>query len=486
MTSQTVIFRQRVSDFMRPSVLVVGSDTACGELVRRMAEADVSSAVVADDSGRAVGIVTEQDIARRVTFKTDPDALAARVMTHPVRTIDHNDYLYRAIARMRRNDMRHMPVIDDRGAAIGMLDLHDAMGFAAATLMDRIDRLTHEASFEGIKAVKAAQVDLAADLFGENLLASEIQALLSHINGDIHQRIVERGLAAMADDGWGKPPVPMTVIVMGSGGRGENYIYPDQDNGFILGDYPDADHTRIDGFFIELAERMTVDLDRVGFPLCRGYVMATNPVWRKTLSQWCEQILIWGRHRDPVAVRLFDIFFDFQPVHGPAGMAADLRDHMISRISRNFPFLQAMYGDEVEHGVALGLFGRFQTERDDPDHRGQINLKHTGTLPLVNAVRLLALRAGIAETSTLQRIAALHRASVFDDDRREALVAAFEHITRLLLRQQLADFRAGRRVSNYVPPKQLSKREKNLLVDAFRAIETLRGRVRFDLTGELF
>ena len=31
---------------------------------------------------------------------------------------------------------------------------------------------------------------------------------------------------------------------MGSGGRGESYLFPDQDNGFILADYPDAEHTR--------------------------------------------------------------------------------------------------------------------------------------------------------------------------------------------------------------------------------------------------
>ena len=45
----------------------------------------------------------------------------------------------------------------------------------------------------------------------------------------------------------------------------ENFLYPDQDNGFILADYPDADHNRIDAFFIALAARFTHDLDR-GLP----------------------------------------------------------------------------------------------------------------------------------------------------------------------------------------------------------------------------
>ena len=65
----------------------------------------------------------------------------------------------------------------------------------------------------------------------------------------------------------GAPPVPFCVIVMGSGGRGESYLYPDQDNGFILDDYPDDQHTELDAFFIKLAERMTRDLDMVGTPV---------------------------------------------------------------------------------------------------------------------------------------------------------------------------------------------------------------------------
>ena len=67
-----------------------------------------------------------------------------------------------------------------------------------------------------------------------------------------------------------------------------------------------------------------------------------------------------------------------------------------------------MYADDAEHGVALGFFRRFITERKDKEHKGKINLKHTGTLPLVESVRLLALREGVEELSTLGRLRVLH------------------------------------------------------------------------------
>ncbi|MSO89125.1 MAG: hypothetical protein EXQ89_04035 [Rhodospirillaceae bacterium] len=51
----------------------------------------------------------------------------------------------------------------------------------------------------------------------------------------------------MQDRGRSPPPVALSLIVMGSGGRGESFLFPDQDNGIIIADYPDDAHDRIDG-----------------------------------------------------------------------------------------------------------------------------------------------------------------------------------------------------------------------------------------------
>ena len=55
---------------------------------------------------------------------------------------------------------------------------------------------------------------------------------------------------------------------------------------------------------LPLAVRFTQLLDAIGFPLCLGNVMATNPVWRKRISEWRKQIALWLRraHGDPAAV----------------------------------------------------------------------------------------------------------------------------------------------------------------------------------------
>jgi signal-transduction protein with cAMP-binding, CBS, and nucleotidyltransferase domain len=145
-----------------------------------------------------------------------------------------------------------------------------------------------------------------------------------------------------------------------------------------------------------------------------------------------------------------------------------------------------MYEDDIEHRVALGWFGRFITEKEDKDFKGQMNLKHTGTLPLVEAMRLLSLREGIEALSTLERMQALFDLSVLNKDEHDYLSGAFRHISFLLLRQQIEDFKAGGRVSNYVHPNTLTERERDMLIESFKAIRGLREKVKGEFTGDVF
>ncbi len=450
-----------------------------------MAAAGAESAVVVDADGAIQGIVTEQDVTRRIAFRVDPGAPIETVMSAPVKTIAERDYLYHAIAHMRRARLRHMPVVDDAGRVVGLIALHEALAATSTRLVDLIDRLTHEESLAGLKEVKAAQVEVAEALFADNVPAAEIQTLLSDINIDIYRRVIALALSEMAEAGWGTPPAAFAAIVMGSGGRGESFLFPDQDNGFVIADYPDAEHGRIDAFFIELALRMTRTLDTLGIPLCRGNVMATNPVWRKTLSQWRKQINIWIARRSDVALRLADIFFDFRHAYGEAGLVRALRAHVVEALPANAGFLREMYSLQADHRVALGWFGRLRTERA-PDRVGRcIDLKYAGTLPLVEGVRLLALRHGVAATPTLARIAALSETGALDANEEDYLTGAFHLMTDFLLRQQIEDFRAGRKVGNRVPVRALSRRERDMLVAHLAAIDAFRDRLRHELTGAL-
>jgi signal-transduction protein with cAMP-binding, CBS, and nucleotidyltransferase domain len=445
-----------------------------------------SSALIVDGEGRLAGIVTEQDVTRRVAFSCTGTEPASAIMTRPVQSVAAIDYLYRAIATMRRFGWRHMPVVDDEDRPCGMLDLHDALAIAGEQTLRHVDRIAHDGGLEGLREIKAAEVDLAEDLFADSVPAPDVQALLTDINRDIHRRVLAAVLKDMAVAGHGPPPVDFAAIIMGSGGRGESFLFPDQDNGFILDDYPDERHTEIDAYFIELAERFTRALDAIGFPFCLGFVMATNPVWRKTRSQWRHQLGIWGHKSTETAAQLSDIFFDFRGFWGPEAWVEELREAALAMAGSSSAFLFALAGEATRHDVALGWFGRFVTEHKKPEHKGKINLKHAGTLPLVSAVRVMALRHGIAEVSTLARIAALKEKEVFSADDADYFDGALRQVTHLLLRQQLADFKAGKPVGNYLHPRRMRKREREQLIRALKAIRMLAEVVRLEFRGEVF
>lgn len=486
--SRTAVFSMLVRDFMRPrsQVLTIRAGTTCAEMIGLLTSEETSCAAVVDADGRPVGLITMQDIARRITYRAPPETPVDAVMTAPVMTIGRRDYLFHAIAQMRRHGLRHMVVVSREGLLAGIIDLHDALAVAAGRLMQQIDRLTHEGTIEGLREVKSAQVELAEELLADNLPASEVQQLISRINNDVYRRISEAVLRKMAEEGWGEPPVSAVAIVMGSGGRGENYLFPDQDNGFIFDDYPDAEHGRIDAFFLEAAERLCRDLNEVGIPFCNGYCMAVNPLWRKSLSQWIEQITLWGKKSNFVAIRLADIFFDFQPVFGNTALAEALR-HAVTRLGRNnHAFLRQMFQDKAEHNVALGFFGGLITEKENPDYRGQVNLKYSGLIPLVGAIRLMALREGVEETPTLGRIRALYEDSVLSVNERDDLSRAFNLMTDILLRQQIVDYRAGHPVTYFVDPETFSKRQRAELINALKAIDAFRKRVHMEFTGQVF
>ena len=328
--SQTAAFRRRVRDCMRTPPVIVTGELSVLEVVARMAEAGASAVVVVDPEGSPSGILTQQDVTRRIVGGPTMDQTVGTLMTRPVATVTEGQWLYEAIGLMRRLGFRHMPVVDGAGRLTGMFDLHEALTAAMPGLVANIDRLTYESSLNGLHEVKVAQVQLAADLFAEHVPAPEIQDLVSGINNDIYRRLLALDLTILRAEEGGEPPVAFCTIVMGSGGRGESFLFPDQDNGFILDDYPDTEHARIDAFFIELASRMTEELNQLGFPRCHGGVMATNPVWRKTRSQWRRQLERWMAKRSDAALLFCDVLFDFRGVHGADAFAEELRDMILA------------------------------------------------------------------------------------------------------------------------------------------------------------
>ncbi len=464
---------------------VMGSDGDSHEAIRLLRVHGQGGVVVLGPQRHVVGIVTGHDVIAMHSYRASAGVPVETIMTSPVHITRPEDYLYQSIAAMRRHDVRCLPVIDDSGEMAGTLHLQQALAISFSPDLELMDEMTRAIGHEDLAGVRKAQITAARLLLRNGSPARDVQAVLNHANREIYHRVTLSATEELRAEGWGAPPVPFEVIVMGSGGRRESFLFPDQDNGFILDQYPDEKHSSVDAYFVELARRLTDALNSAGIPYCRGAVMATNPLWRKRLDQWHRQLGYWLSRPSSATLRLADIFFDFQPVYGQGRLATALRQRLTQTVPRHHAFLQMMERIQENHGVALGLFRRLSPDSEAGLQSGRLNLKYHGLLPLVEAIRLMALREGIATTATVERIEGLYEKGVLNADEREYLCAAFEHLTALVLRQQLEDYEARLPVGAFVPPESLSRRERALLVEGLQAITRLRARVHSEFTGAI-
>jgi CBS domain-containing protein len=453
---------------------VLPAATPLKQAIATMAAARASALMVVDDAGRAIGILTEQDIARRVAFQLGPEAPLAAAMTAPLIACTPDEGLWRAIALLRQHGLRHLPVLDEAGRCLGMLHRAEALAAVSGGLLTHLEALSGD-----VAAIKAAQAGIARALMGEGLSAEAVVRLVNGINLDLHRRILAETLAD-----HGAAPVPFTLLVMGSLGRGESLLTPDQDNGLILEDYPDQDHGTVDAWFRPFTEDFNQRLDQAGFPLCPGGIMARNPLWRKTARQWRDQMGVWANRRAGAALLFGDIVFDFRPAQGDEAQAASLRQHLAALLASRPAWLAAMAAQNSSLQVGLTLFGGFAD--DEPGPGSRTDLKLHGLMPLVAATRLLALRDGVTETGTSQRIAALAARGSIAAREANDLQVAFTLLLDVLLRQQLADLAAGRRPGNLVDTAAMLKEARQALREALKAVRSFSRTSFAGFTGEVW
>ncbi|WP_170985255.1 DUF294 nucleotidyltransferase-like domain-containing protein [Roseomonas sp. AR75] len=467
---------------LHPAARAVGAvppalppETPVAEAVAAMVAARASCVLAADAQGRPVGILTEQDIARRVAFRLPPEAPLSAAMTAPVIGIGAEDGLWRAVALLRAHRLRHLPLLDAEGRCTGMLHRAEALEAASGRMIAHLDALAGDDA-----AVKQAQAGLATALLDEGLSASEVVALVSGINADLHRRILERAVAAEAE----APTVPFTLLLMGSLGRGESLLRPDQDNGFILDDYDDAAHDRVDAWFRRVSERFCIALDQAGFTLCKGGVMAMNPLWRKSRTQWRDQMRLWARRRAGAALLFADIFLDFRAGWGDPAPAEALRAEAMTLLAAEPAWMAVLAAQNAQLGIGLTFWGGFAD--DEPGPGARTDLKLHGLMPLVAAARLSALRAGVAEPGTPDRLAGLATRGVISASEAERLQAAFATLLDAVLRQQLADLAAGVAPGSLVDTAAMPPASRAALKEALKAVRAFAKSTTANLTGRVW
>lgn len=454
-------YRHRVADLMVSPVLSVGDTETVAATVRLMNERRVSSAVVVDRDGRLAGILTERDVLRLAARGLGGfDLPVASAMTRPVHGIEPDAPLYRALARMARLGIRHLPAVDDHDRPIGILTAGTLLRQRASLALSLGDEIATAPAGAALREVHDRLPALARALRREDVNATQVAGVIAGITRDLTARAGELALAEMAAAGRGTAPAPWCLVVLGSAGRGESLLVPDQDNALIH-----EGGAQSDPWFAEFGERLNRLLDEAGVPYCKGGVMAKNPAYRHSLAGWREQVDAWVARPQPEALLGVDIFYDFVPVLGERRLAGALREYATRAAGRSPAFLRLLAAAGETAGSATDLLGRLRTRQ------GRIDLKLHGLRQIVEGARVVALAWASTATGTDARLTEAASKGAFPLEAARSLIESRGIVAEAILQQQLDDIAAGRAPGNAVELGKLGRRAISRLRSAVEAAE---------------
>ena len=457
------VLRARVRDVRyRPAVFIDGSATI--EQAARVMHDRNSDALFVRE-GEALGVVTGMNLAKAVVLHhLSSSEKVSKVCHFDVVSTNVNDFMFAALIAMTRHGKRRLAV-ESNGAYVGVLEDIDILGLVAGNsqlVPGRIER-AHD-----IDDLSACAFDIQNQI--ERLARQGVHVeVIAEITSDLNRRLFAKLFDLVAS-----PAIRESgcLIVMGSEGRGEQTVRTDQDNGLLLA--RPVEEIELQAF----RDQFTNALERFGFPPCPGNIMVRNPQWSQPIDSFIRQLKDWVLTPDADSPMNLGIFFDAVSVTGHLDMLERAKSAMIEMMHGESAYL-SRFARAIDHfeGASAGVLTSIMASVGVG--RNEIDIKKSGTFPIVHGVRTFAIDHGIKEVSTSGRIEALEARGVLGEELGRELIGALTYFMEIRMRSQLAAMKAGRREREaIVRLTELSTRDRDLLRDALRVVKRFREVVR--------
>lgn len=434
----------------------------------------VGSIVVVDKSGRPLGMFTLHDLLAQAAQKAFAlDTAIEQVMTQKVFALAPSDTVHEAALLMARESIGHVCLVEN-GQLRGVVSERDLFSLQRIGLA-RLSRVIAQApDLDNLARHAGAIHRLIDQMLGQGISVAQLNQVIALLNDHVTRRVIELVLNES-----GAPSVPFTWLVFGSEGRQEQTLKTDQDNGILFRLPTGRNAEAVRQELLPLAQRINRALDRCGYPLCRGNIMAGNPECCLSIEEWQARFECWIEQGTPEHLLKASIFFDFRPLWGDAAPVMELRRWLTDRAAGNPRFLRQMAENALRNEPPLGLVREFILESGG-QHTHTLDLKLRGATPFVDGARLLALAQRVEETGTLARLRGAVRTGTLADSEAGAWGDAFSFINLLRMRAHQAQARAGQALDNHIDPDSLNELDRRILKEAFRQARKLQARIRLD------
>ena len=468
---------QPLTRLMRPAVRCAETEPV-REVAELIGAAGTSCALVSTRAG--LGIVTDVDFRRHAaTGRVGIEAPIGALATVPALTIEQDATQAAALLRMVEHGVHHLVVVDRAGDPAGVVRVVD---LARADVRDPLLIRSAIEEADDIEQLAEASRRLPAtlvELSDNGVAATHIGAIHAAVVDAIVRRVLRLRRSAVLD------AVPLAWVLLGSLARREPLPLSDVDTAVVWadpaaesgGEPPAADAIRA------AAREVLADLARCGLALCANGANADNPRFSRSRSDWIAAARTW--QEDPMqthALLLSAMVADSRPVTNPAlgrSLTETIRSHTRTRW-----FLRALLDEALSWRPPVGFIRNFVVHHSG-EHRGQIDLKAGGLAPIVWLARWIAIAAGDAPGTTIERLRRGATLGLLSADEADTLVHGFESIYALLLHHEVDAIRSGGAPTTFIAPRALDMLTRRHLRETFRIVALVQSRVDRAWTNRL-
>lgn len=138
-----IFISRPIKDLSIYEPMLIQYDQSVDQAVDVLKLNNIGSALVVDELGLMLGIITERDIIRKVIGNKEiANKTIAEIMTSALITIKDTSSVGRAIFDMHAERIRHLPIVQNKAYAVGVISAKDIVDYIYRISVKTHERLT--------------------------------------------------------------------------------------------------------------------------------------------------------------------------------------------------------------------------------------------------------------------------------------------------------------------------------------------------------
>jgi CBS domain-containing protein len=455
---------RRAGDLLRSVGVTVEPATTICDAARAMTAANATSAVIPLRDG-TLGILTDRDLRRRVIAEgRSTDDPVSSVMSAPAYTVTADRAGSEVLLEMLDRGVRHFPVLDARGSLLGVLSDTDLMAVEARAPFHLRSAIARGETIEAVQAAARRLPETIIALWDAQVAPAAISATISVVLDALTRRLLDLTVAQ-----HGPQPAPFSWLALGSHARRECVPSSDLDSAVLW--HGDDEDPIVKGYVRAVARDVVAAQEGAGFPPCDKGASASRPLFSRSLDAWRAAAESWLESPDQEsALILVSVVIDSRPVWGlreGAPLAEAFRN------ARDSPrLLRGLVRFALVHRPPTGFLRDIVVEHSG-EHRGKLDIKGGGLLPITDIARYVGMAAGVTGASTRERLSAAAAAGILGANEARTLEEAFDLFSGTRMEHQVEQLREGRPPDDFLDLARLNALNRCYLKDAFRAVASI-------------